>query len=118
MKWFRSPSPLCQHFYRGHFSRPGSRLLSAYGYSSSFCGTLLQSLSTTYVSHLPFHILYKYYIKNFYKNQLFYFSLPFFPMASEFNSINFFIKNKIDFSFCKLKSNFCSMCFQEKFNFF
>ena len=29
MKWFCPSSSLCQHFYRGHFSRPGSRLLSA-----------------------------------------------------------------------------------------
>ena len=41
-----------------------------YGHSSSFCGTLLQGLSTTYVSHLPFLILYKYYNKIFIKNQL------------------------------------------------
>ena len=44
-----------------------------YGHSSSFCGTLLQGLSTTCVSHLPFLILYKYkyYNKIFIKNQLF-----------------------------------------------
>ena len=41
-----------------------------YGHSSSFCGTLLQGLSTTCVSHLPFLILYKYYNKIFIKNQL------------------------------------------------
>ena len=41
-----------------------------YGHSSSFCGTLLQGLSTTYVSHLPFLILYKYYNKFFIKNQV------------------------------------------------
>ena len=42
-----------------------------YGHSSSFCRTLLQGLSTTCVSHLPFLILYKYYNKIFIKNQLF-----------------------------------------------
>ena len=42
MKWFCPSSSLCQHFYRGHFSRPGSRLLSA------FTDTVLLSAGLSY----------------------------------------------------------------------
>ena len=70
MKWFCPSSSLCQHFIEGISRDLAPVYYPPYGYSSSFCGTLLQGLSTTYVSHLPFLILYKYYNKIFIKNQL------------------------------------------------
>ena len=60
MKWFCPSSSLCQHFYRGHFSRPGSRLLSALRTQFfflrdsliRFVDNLYKSLTISYLIHI------------------------------------------------------------------
>ena len=67
MKWFCPSSSLCQHFYRGHFSRPGSRLLSALRTQFfflrdsliRFVDNLYKSLTISYLIYLLYQMFFK-----------------------------------------------------------
>ena len=67
MKWFCPSSSLCQHFYRGHFSRPGSRLLSVLRTQFfflrdsliRFVDNLYKSLTISYLIYLLYQMFFK-----------------------------------------------------------
>ena len=99
-KWFCPSSSLCQHFYRGHFSRPGSRLLSVLRTQFfflrdsliRFVDNLYKSLTISYLIYLLYQMFFKksnylilvlrvgleptiFYLLDRYSNQLNYFRI-------------------------------------------
>ena len=67
MKWFCPSFSLRQHFYRGHFSRPGSRLLSVLRTQFfflrdsliRFVDNLYKSLTISYLIYLLYQMFFK-----------------------------------------------------------